>query len=131
MVYLELRPDTGHVRILNAGHMPPLVVRRGSTIEELERGSLALSLMRDARYEEQSIDLLPGDTLVVYSDGATEAMNAAGDFFGDERFRALLPAVSQQPVAQAGAKIVSAVDGFVGVARPHDDISLVLLRREA
>ncbi len=130
LVYLEVAPDSGRVRVLNAGHMPPLVVRRGATVEELARGSLALSLLPDAQYEEQGVDLLPGDTLVAYSDGTTEAMNANGDFFGDDRFRALLPSVPHMTAAQAGTRIIDAVDAFVGTARPHDDISLVLLRRE-
>ncbi len=129
LVYLELGPASGRVRILNAGHMPPILLR-GSALDELPRGSLALGLLAGATYEEQAADLLPGDTLVAYSDGVTEAMNAEGDFFGDDRFRALLPSVSNLSVAEAGARIVSAVARFVDTARPHDDISLVLLRRQ-
>lgn len=130
LVYLELGPASGRVRILNAGHMPPLVIR-GSDVTELPRGSMALSLLPDAIFEEQSVDLRDGDTLIVYSDGVTEAMNAAGDFFGDQRFRTLLPSMPALAVADAGAKIVASVDEFVGSARPHDDISLVVLRRSA
>ncbi|MGE5362136.1 MAG: PP2C family protein-serine/threonine phosphatase [Bacteroidales bacterium] len=128
LVYLEVSPTAGRVRILNAGHMPPIVVR-GSTIAELQRGSFALGMMPDAPYEEQSTELASGDTLVAYSDGATEAMNAEGDFFGDDRFLALLTSISAVPLADAGARLVGAVDAFVGTARPHDDLSLVLLRR--
>jgi len=118
------------VRILNAGHMPPLVVR-GAAASELPRGSFALGLLARANFEEQCVDLLDGDTLVAYSDGVTEAMNAAGEFFGDDRLRALLPSVAAMPVATAGAAIVAAVDAFVGAARPHDDLSIVVLRRQA
>jgi sigma-B regulation protein RsbU (phosphoserine phosphatase) len=128
MVYLELRPGTGNVRVLNAGHMPPLVVR-GDEMTELPRGSLALGLLPEATFEEQCVNLLDGDTLLVYSDGATEAMNPEGDFFGDERLRALLPTTSHLPVAELGASLVTAVRNFVGSARPHDDISFIVLRR--
>ncbi len=130
LVYVELGPESGHVRVLNAGHMPPLVVHRAGAVEEMARGSLALSLLPDAQYEEQAVDLAPGDTLVAYSDGATEAMNANGEFFGDDRFRAQLPLLSRLPVADAGTEIVGAIDSFIGSARPYDDISIVLLRRD-
>ena len=129
LVYLEMGPGSGKVRILNAGHMPPFVIR-GSEITELPRGCLALSLLPDATFEEQAVDLADGETLLVYSDGATEAMNAAGDFFGDQRFRALLPSIPRLPVGEGGATLVAAVDAFVGSARPHDDISFVVLRRQ-
>ena len=66
--------------------MPPLVVR-GTSIEELPRGSMALGIVADATFTEQRVDVAEDDCLVVYSDGITEAMNAAGDFFGDERLR--------------------------------------------
>jgi sigma-B regulation protein RsbU (phosphoserine phosphatase) len=128
LVYLELAPDSGRVRLLNAGHMPPLVVR-GDAVEELPRGSLALSLIATAEFAEQAVELQPGDTLVVYSDGVTEAMNPGGDFYGDERLRASLGRVARLPVDRLGASVVAAVDAFVGEARPHDDLSLVVLRR--
>lgn len=130
LVYLEVAPISGRVRVLNAGHMPPFVVRE-STVSELPRGSFALGMLRGASFEEQSVDLLDGDTLIAYSDGVTEAMNAAGDFFGDERLAALLPAVHSLPVAAAGERIVAAVDAFVGAAPRHDDLSVVILRRGA
>jgi phosphoserine phosphatase RsbU/P len=98
LVYLEVAPTSGRVRVLNAGHMPPFVIR-AATASELPRGSFAFGVMANASFQEQSVDLADGDTLVAYSDGVTEAMNAAGDFFGDERLAALLPAVSGLPVA--------------------------------
>ena len=130
LVYLEVAPTSGRVRILNAGHMPPLVVRAAAA-SELPRGSFALGLLARATFEEQSVDLMAGDTLIAYSDGVTEAMNASGDFFGDDRLRALMPSVAALPAAAAGAGIVAAVDAFVGAARPHDDLSIVVLRRRA
>jgi phosphoserine phosphatase RsbU/P len=128
LVYLEVSPGSGHVRVLNAGHMPPFVVHAATTTA-LPRGSFALGLLRNATFAEQSVDLLDGETLVVYSDGVTEAMNAAGEFFGDERLVALLPSIARLPAAAAGERIVAAVDAFVGAAPRHDDLSVVILRR--
>ncbi len=130
MIYLEVREGDGHVCMLNAGHMPPFILRPG-TIEELPRGDLAMGLIDAATFAEQTADLNPGDLLLVYSDGVTEAMNAGGDFFGDERLRALLPGMTSMTPAEAGARVLNAVLQFVGEARPHDDLSLVILRRRA
>src|SRR5690606_17975897 len=70
MLYAELATGSGHVRFVNAGHMPPIVVRRDG-IEIMPKGSAALGLLSDASYCEQCLDLEPGDMLVIYSDGVT------------------------------------------------------------
>ena len=128
LAYLEVTAHDGAIRILNAGHMPPLVIR-GRHIEELPPGSMALGIVADAAFTEQQADLAEGDCLFVYSDGITEAMNAAGDFFGDERLRSLLCDCAGRPAAETGSRVLAAVESFVGGARPHDDISMVVLRR--
>ena len=130
LVYLEITPESGHVRLLNAGHMPPLVVRH-THVEEMLTGSIALGMVAAAAFAEQDVDLQPEDMLVVYSDGITEAMNATEEFFGDERLRAAALAAPSATAAQAGAGILDAVDAFVGDATVHDDISLAILKRVA
>lgn len=128
MVYLDVAADSGHVSLVNAGHQPPLVVS-GPSFHELPRGGMALGMMPGSTYAEQDVDLRPGDVLLVYSDGVTEAMNTAGEFFGDERLRALLPTISGLPAERIGRRLLEAVDTFVGEGRPYDDLSLVVLRR--
>ena len=97
LVYLVLTPESGHMRLLNAGHPPPYVMRRGA-IEELPRGSIALGILADATFSEQQVDLGPGDVLVAYSDGVTEAANSAGEFFGEDRLKeAILETAGQVP----------------------------------
>jgi sigma-B regulation protein RsbU (phosphoserine phosphatase) len=128
LVYVEIAPDSGQVRLLNAGHMPPLVLRR-TGIEDVKGGSIALGMMPDSVYAEQQTALGIGDALVVYSDGITEAMNAADDFYGDERLRAALVSGSLPSAADVGAAVLASVDAFVGKAPVHDDMSLVILRR--
>jgi phosphoserine phosphatase RsbU/P len=130
MVYLELRTDSRHIRLVTAGHMPPLVLR-GRTFEELPRGGLALGVASDVSYTQQEVDISPGDTLIVYTDGVTEAMDRAGELFGDERLRALLPSLAGLPAADVTARIVQAVDTFAADAPPHDDVSLAVIRRTA
>lgn len=130
LVYAEIAPNSGRVRLLNAGHMPPLVLRRGG-IEEISGASIALGMMPDSRFNEQQTELEIDDALVVYSDGITEAMNAADDFYGDDRLRAALAAGRSRTAADAGAAVLASVDAFVGAAPVHDDMSLIVLKRVA
>jgi serine phosphatase RsbU (regulator of sigma subunit) len=130
MVYVELTAESPRIRLVTAGHMPPLVLR-GRTFEELPRGALALGVMADVTYAQQDVDLAPGDTLLVYTDGVTEAMDRNGDFFGDERLRALLPSLAGLDAAGIAGRILEAVDAFVDDAPPHDDVSLAVVRRTA
>lgn len=128
LVWLGVPADGGDVRVLNAGHMAPLVVRPGG-VEELPRGSMALGMVPSAAYEEQSVHLDPGDTLVVYSDGVSEMMNGALEFFGEERLRHLLVAQRGRDAEVIGSAIVSALAAFAADTPPHDDVSLIVLRR--
>jgi len=130
LVYLELAPDSGRVRLVNAGHPPPLLLKSRS-IEELPRGSIALGIVPDADFVEQQVELRAGEMLLVYSDGVTEAMNRAGEFFGDERLRATLAAAGASTAEQAGQSVLAAADAFTGDARVFDDFSLVILKRLA
>jgi hypothetical protein len=128
LVYLLLSIDSGAVRVLNAGHMPPLVVR-GQVITPMDRGSMVLGIMPHSTFAEQRVELNGGDTLVVYSDGVTEAMNETGDFFGDERLYEIVCSATGMAVGAIGTQIVGAVKTFVGDAVPSDDLSLMVLRR--
>lgn len=128
LVYLELRPGSGRVRVLNAGHLPPMVLRYDS-FTEMPRGSPALGIHPEASYHDQSIELKPDDLLLVYSDGLTEARNEQGEFFGDQRLHKLL-AKSQELSAEAvGTHLMTEVNDFIGDARLSDDLSLLILKR--
>jgi phosphoserine phosphatase RsbU/P len=86
-------------------------------------------MLPEATFSEQNAELAEGDVMIVFSDGLTEAMNDRDEFFGDERLRARLPALARLAAQDIGTRVVAAVDEFVGDARPHDDLSLVVLRR--
>jgi sigma-B regulation protein RsbU (phosphoserine phosphatase) len=128
LVYMEIGPQSGCVRLLNAGHMPPFVIR-AAALEELPRGAMALGMLPEATFSEHAINLNVGDVLVVFSDGLTDAMNASGDFFGEERLRDQLAALAGLTPKQIGTQVVAAVDAFVGDQPPHDDLSLTILMR--
>jgi serine phosphatase RsbU (regulator of sigma subunit) len=130
LVYLIVGRDSGAVRLLNAGHMPPFVVR-GSRVEALDRGSCVLGIMPETTFFEQRTELHDGDVLVAYSDGISEAMNEPGDFFGEERLQAALAGSTGLIARDIGVRVLNAVNGFMGEARPNDDLSLIVLRRRA
>jgi len=128
LLYFDVRDNDGAVRLLNGGHMPPVLVSAGG-YHELQRGDMALGMMPGASYREQHQDVRPGEMLIAYSDGLTEALNAAGEFYGEDRLRADFAKVSPLSAKQAGARILESVDAFIGSTRPYDDLSLVVLKR--
>ena len=128
LVYAVLTADSGHVRLLNAGHMPPLLLHDGR-LTTLERGSMVLGIMPDVTFAEQQLDVAPGETVVVYSDGISEAMNEQEDFFGDDRLQTLVTETGRMTAAEAGTHILAGLSAFVGEADQSDDVSLMILRR--
>jgi phosphoserine phosphatase RsbU/P len=128
LVYLELQPSSGAIRMVNAGHLPPIVVR-GDRIERTDKGGIALGLSPQATYSEQSIDLAAGDMMLVYSDGLTEARNSEGNFYGEQRVLDLLPQLATYSAQQVGDRLLQEVDRFIGDARAYDDISIAILKR--
>src|SRR5207249_4557922 len=97
--------------------------------DPLPASALPLGMMPDAGGTEAGLTLLPGDLLVVYSDGLTEARNAADEEFGDARLRALLPSLRGVPPEQAGAAVLDKVNTFLGPEIPHDDLSIIVALR--
>jgi len=128
LVYLLISEDGGHVGVLNAGHMPPLLVRSG-VVDTLPRGGVVLGLIEDTTYVEHRVDLNAGDALVVYSDGISEAMNESEDFFDDERLTAAVRQAAGLDAEATGRRVLDAVSAFVGEAAPSDDMSLIVIKR--
>jgi len=129
LFFVELQHDSGHVRYLNAGHNPPFVIRSGG-LEKLPASSYPLGILGSATYEEGALDLEPGDVVVAYSDGLTEANNDAGEEFGMQRLEAALPSLRKLPPEEIGAGILRHVDRFLGDARLTDDLSLAIMVRQ-
>jgi serine phosphatase RsbU (regulator of sigma subunit) len=124
-----VRPETGEITYCNAGHNPPLLVRSGGQVECLEGGGPVLGILPDLAYEEHRCWLQPGEVVVLFSDGVTEATNPAGEEFGEQR----LAAVAQQLRHKLAGTILEglrkAVQDWIGGATAADDVTLVILRR--
>ena len=120
---------TGAVVCSDGGHDAPLALRHGG-VEPIEKqGGMALGIFPDNRYREWTIQLAPGEGLVVYTDGVSEAMNAAGQMFGTPRLQGVLRALEPEAPARAvTARVMSAVRVFVKAYPQSDDITLLVLR---
>ncbi|WP_322512676.1 SpoIIE family protein phosphatase [Chloroflexus sp.] len=130
LFYGLLDPETGVVMYINAGHNPPLRIGRdGTIIEELSEGALPIGVVAGQMYEVREFQLAPGEKLVAFSDGITEAMNPSNELFGDARWQALLREQAHCAAADLVAAAVAAVDAFASGAPQADDMTLLIVER--
>ena len=129
LFYGVLNADARHFRYANAGHNPPLLIR-GSTGEILELGTtgIAIGILDDAAYGEQECRFEPGDTLVLYTDGITEAGNQAEEMYGEERLRSALTRCHMNPAREILDEIIADVHQFVAGYIQSDDITVVVVK---
>jgi sigma-B regulation protein RsbU (phosphoserine phosphatase) len=124
-----LNPDTGQVMYINAGHNPPFIVGSDGTVKaSLPNSGAAVGMFPNIDYRIEEAMLEPGDTLYMYTDGVTEARNAAGEFLTEKGLLKLLDA----PVPSAEAllaKVQSYLDDFMHGAVQADDITMLAVRR--
>jgi len=128
LIYAEITENAGGMRVLNAGHPPPVVVG-AARVDVLPAVALPIGMLPDAVYVEQHIEVEPGGFVLFHSDGLTEAANEEGTFFGDDRLHDLVSSLRGLPAEQAGERIVGEVERFIGEGRPGDDLSMIILRR--
>jgi sigma-B regulation protein RsbU (phosphoserine phosphatase) len=128
--YSVLNTYTGHLIYTLAGHNRPFWLHAETGIcEELTGRGTVMGIFEQIELSEHEIDVLPGDSLIFYTDGVTEAMNATYQLFGEERLQAVITA---NPTATAQAildAIVEAVNTFTGGAPPTDDLTLFVVKR--
>src|SRR5438876_9005475 len=118
---------TGSFIYCNAGHNPPFLVSKDG-VRRLEAGGVVLGLFEQAAFDEEALTLKPGDFIVAFSDGVSEALNEAGDEFSDDRLLACVNAnrhAAPQAILDALLKDVRA---FCGEAPQSDDVTLVMVR---
>jgi phosphoserine phosphatase RsbU/P len=122
---------SGNVAFANAGHNPPIVVRAAGEVEMLEAGGPVLGVLSIAPYGEQHTKLGPGDLLVVYSDGVTEAANTAEEEYGEERLIEVLKSRRTEAPDAIVAAVMESLNHFTSGAPQADDITLVVAKRKA
>ncbi len=129
LVYLEI-DRSPQIRYFNAGHLPPLILKDRKT-EQVKERDPALGLAEHIEYHEHSFDLLPGETLFIYSDGITDAMDVSKNFFTEERFKEMLPNLEDKPSKEMGKEIIRQIDNFSKNQPQTDDMSLMIIKRPA
>jgi len=125
-------PKTGELIYVNAGHNPPLVTHASGSVEKLEATGLILGILPMAVYQQGVCRLAPGDAVLLFSDGVTEAVRPdADEEFGEERLAQVLAGLREQSADSIIACINQKVEEFTGGAPPADDITLVVAKRLA
>ncbi len=112
----------------NAGHNPPLLLRKEGRLEELETGGMLLGAFPESRYEEGHAQLAPGDCLLFYTDGLTEATGIDGQELGREKLRQLLPEIVGNSASEIVQKLIAWASLYLGAGPPRDDISLIVMK---
>jgi len=118
----------GEFTYLNAGHATPLVVRSDGTVDSLEASNFPLGFFPKVKFDGQRTRLQPGDYVLIFSDGVTEAQDLAHDMFGEGRLRSLLEGYRFSSTQAVSDKVIAAIRHFVGNAPQADDMTLLVLR---
>jgi len=118
----------GNLEFINAGHLPPLLVRGARVESVFAAKSIPVGLFAQAEFETDKFTLQPGDTLVLFTDGISEAMNPRQELFGRERLKKVVESCAACSLEEMQARILAGADEFARGAAQADDITLLLLR---
>ena len=132
LVYALYDPGTGALTYANGGHCHPLVVHPDGSSEELAAtGGVSLGVMPGLGYRQETVTLAPGDTMILYTDGVSEAMNAEGEEFGVERLQQVFAGKAPGDARETNEAVMAAVSEFAGDTPQSDDVTCLVLRRAA
>jgi sigma-B regulation protein RsbU (phosphoserine phosphatase) len=130
-MFFSILDRTGQLVFINAGHPSPLILRRGEVTELVIEGSFPLGLIHEADYSASTEKLQPGDTLILFSDGVTEATDPEEQLFGVTRLRKVLSGQHDVPLEDLQKIVLESVESFTRGAGQMDDITLLLVRYRA
>jgi len=122
--------DTGEIVMANAGHMNPVIRHAEITAEHEIKGATALGLMDDVEYPDVSFTLGSGTTIIMYTDGISEAHDIDNKQYGDEQLIELITSTDVSDIQKTGTTIIDNVDGFSQATEQFDDITLMIIRYE-
>jgi sigma-B regulation protein RsbU (phosphoserine phosphatase) len=127
--YAVLDTVDGCLTFANAGHNVPLLRRANGDLEEVMCRGMVLGIMDDMTYDEDQLVLAPGDTLVLYTDGITEAMDADGELFGKARLKEAIGGATARDAHDVIDAIIAAIRAYTGDTPQADDLTVVAVRR--
>jgi phosphoserine phosphatase RsbU/P len=120
--------EAGHLHYTNAGHLPPILIRKGRA-QLLEVNGMVLGAFPNQPYGRGRVELQPGDLLAAYTDGITEPENAYGEEFGERRLTELLIRNARRPLEEVVTVVTEAASAWGNATEQQDDMTLLLLRR--
>jgi phosphoserine phosphatase RsbU/P len=129
LVYGVYEPATGALTYVNAGQNPPLIRRADGRFERLPGTGIALGLFDHSEYTAAETHLAPGDVLVLYSDGITEAEDPSEEPFEESRLQGVIERHAAQPAAGIAAAVLAAVEDHAKRSRFGDDLTILVLKR--
>ena len=130
LFYAEYDPRNHQLSYVNAGHNPPMILRKsesGCEVLRLETGGPVIGLLQQG-YQQESLLLEPGDQVVLFTDGVSESMNARNEEWGEDRLIEFAKTCHGMPAFEVMTQILAAAEAFAGGAAQHDDMTLVVLR---
>jgi serine phosphatase RsbU (regulator of sigma subunit) len=127
LLYGVLDPQGGF-EFVNAGHIPPLIIRAKGGVDRLDSSNFPVGLFPRVEFAVDRAQVLPGDLIVTTSDGVTEARDVLGGLFGDARLLSLLEACSGQTADEVARRILASIREYVGTAPQSDDITVTIVR---
>jgi serine phosphatase RsbU (regulator of sigma subunit) len=130
-MFFGILDQEGHLEFINAGHPSPILLRRGVAEEAFAEGSFPVGLVPEAEYTAVCLKLEPGDTMVLFSDGVTEAMDPAEELYGVPRLRELLNGRLECPLEELQKCVLESVETFTRGASQADDLTLLIVRYRA
>jgi sigma-B regulation protein RsbU (phosphoserine phosphatase) len=135
--YAQLDEPGRRLRYVNAGHNPPYLFRAGresiaggasTDIEQLSVGGTVVGMFPEMGYEEATVELCPGDVLLVFTDGVPEAHNPENEEFGDERLQQLLRQTAHLPADEISARISAEMKTWIRDAEQYDDLTFIVMK---
>jgi sigma-B regulation protein RsbU (phosphoserine phosphatase) len=129
MFYAVLEPQTHQMTFSNAGHNPPLLISAAGEVRELTVGGPVLGILPGFSYEQSSVEMAPGDLLLIYSDGFSEAENLRQEEFGEDRLKELATVHRNETAVGLIERINEEVTAFCGEAPQSDDMTILAVRR--
>lgn len=129
--YAQYEPQTRRLTYVNAGHNPPVILRNangGEGVLRLEAGGCVVGLLPNFPYTQASVTLEPGDVLIGFTDGISEAMNPSDEEWGEERMLEAARESDGLSAPEVIARLIAAADEFAAGAKQHDDMTLVVVR---
>jgi sigma-B regulation protein RsbU (phosphoserine phosphatase) len=128
LFYAQVDPKALTLEYVNAGHNPPLLLRSTGEVEHLQTGGTVVGLLPRFPYQQGSVQLAKGDTLLMFTDGISEAFNGSDEEYGEDRLMEAMRRSGERTATELIPYLIDEVDAFVAGAPQHDDMTLVIAR---